>query len=113
MSIVKFFKIETAVNGKYIIKADPQKLKEINGLKEVTIGSFNVLQARVLNLSYKDYLKMCRDEFDAEIIGKGKTYPVAYFDKMARANLVVKMLNHFLTLIKMEKDFLDKEWSGA
>ena len=35
-----------------------------------TKGSFAVLGARLMGLSWPDYLRMCRDVFGAEIIGK-------------------------------------------
>ena len=44
-----------------------------------TKGSYAVLGARLMGLSWPDYLRMCRDVFGAEIIGKHTMYPVIYF----------------------------------
>ena len=35
-----------------------------------TKGSFNVICARLFNISYANYLRLCRDELDAIIVGK-------------------------------------------
>lgn len=90
----------TAYPGKYIIKPIHE-----NFHLDSTNGSFNIICARLLGITYPDYLRMCRDCFGAEIIGKGSLYPVAYFtlsDKLAglidnlnaRANLVLWEREH-------------------
>ena len=61
--------------GKYIISLHHEQFPFADG----TSGSYNVFLARLAGLSYADFLRMCRDEFGAEIIGKDKLYPVAYF----------------------------------
>ena len=43
-----------------------------------TKGSFNVICARLFNISYANYLRLCRDELDAIIVGKDSYYHVAY-----------------------------------
>lgn len=58
-----------------------------------TRGSFNIICARVMGLSYADYLRMCRDVFGAEIIGKGSKYPVATFKFSDGLMKLVKILN--------------------
>ncbi len=62
--------------GKYIISLHHEQFPFADG----TSGSYNVFLARLAGLSYADFLRMCRDEFGAEIIGKNKLYPVAYFN---------------------------------
>ena len=62
--------------GKYIISLHHEQFPFADG----TSGSYNVFLARLAGLSYADFLRMCRDEFGAEIIGKDKLYPVAYFN---------------------------------
>lgn len=62
--------------GKYIISLHHEQFPFADG----TSGSYNVFLARLAGLSYTDFLRMCRDEFGAEIIGKDKLYPVAYFN---------------------------------
>ena len=68
---------ETPYNkGKYILALHHDEFPFQKG----TSGSYNVFLARIAGLSYADFLRMCRDEFGAEIIGKDKLYPVAYFN---------------------------------
>ena len=76
MKKIKIFSREESVSypGKYIIRVDLDKF-HLN----YTEGSYNVICARLMGLTYAQYLRMCRDCFGAEIIGKGSMYPVAYF----------------------------------
>ena len=74
--------------GKYIIRLAHDKF-----FCKSTNGSYHVLQARVMNLSYAQYLRMCRDMYGAEIIGKKSMYPVAYFSDLTKINKLIKALN--------------------
>lgn len=58
-----------------------------------TKGSFNVLGARVLGLSYADYCRLCRDEYGARIVGKGCLYCFPVFPDKKSAQRVVSLLN--------------------
>ena len=80
------FKYETSPYkpGYYVITVDHEKF-HITGTK----GSCHIIEARVMNLSYAQYLRMCRDLFGAEIIGKNSMYPVAYFKNI---KMVFKLL---------------------
>lgn len=71
--------------------------------KMTTNGSFNVLGARLLNLSYSNYLRMCRDIAGAQIIGKNKTYPVPYFEMSNEVRALVGLLNAAMTLVMWER----------
>lgn len=73
--------------GKYLIRPNHDKLR-----LEHTNGSFNIITARCLGLTYANYLRLCRDRYGATIIGKGHKYPVAYFNKVPAEELV-KTLN--------------------
>jgi len=86
----EYFKYEeSAYNpNKYIIKPVFENLP-----LESTEGSFGVLAARVMGLSYAQYLRMCRDICGAEIIGKKSYYPVAFFKKDKLLFMLVKVLN--------------------
>ena len=68
-----------------------------------TEGSFNVICARLFGLSYAQYLRMCRDLFQAEIIGKGNLYPVAYFKEDENLSRLVKTLNSMANLVLWER----------
>lgn len=59
-----------------------------------TKGSYGLLAARLLNLSYANYLRMCRDLYGAEIIGKNTMYPIALFDNGSeKLKELVNLLN--------------------
>ena len=81
---------ETPYNkGKYIISLHHEQFPFADG----TSGSYNVFLARLAGLSYADFLRMCRDEFGAEIIGKDKLYPVAYFNFGEGLSVLTKWLD--------------------
>ena len=46
-----------------------------------TSGSRNVFMARLMNLSWTDFLRLCRDNYGAKLIGKKSIYVVPYFPK--------------------------------
>ena len=85
----KFFTYEESpISKRYYIRPNHEALHLI-----YTTGSFNIICARVMGLTYAEYLRMCRDEFGAEIIGKGQQYPVANFKFSEGLLALVKMLN--------------------
>ena len=89
VSIKAFFSDESASNpGRYLIRVDVTKIPFTT-----TIGSLNLLPARLLNLSYAQYLRFCRDVLGAEIVGKNKLYPVAYFKRDEVLEQFIKLLN--------------------
>lgn len=85
--------------GKYMVRLVHNNLPLTS-----TNGSYNVLLARLMNLSYADYLRMCRDLYGAEIIGKNKLYPVAYFSgETEKLKELVKLLNKRVELALKHK----------
>ena len=64
-----------------------------------TEGSFALLAARLLNLSYANYLRLCRDVYGATLAGKGTKYPVALFKDGAPAAELIQLLNQKLNEI--------------
>ena len=96
MRIIKIFSYEESPyhSGKKVITVNHDKFY-LNGTK----GSYNIIQARVMGLSYAQYLRMCRDIYGAEIIGKKSMYPVAYFSNTNAIEDIVKQLNLRATLI--------------
>ena len=58
-----------------------------------TSGSYALLPARLLNLSYAQYLRFCRDVYGANIIGKKNFYPIAYFDLNDKTKELIELLN--------------------
>lgn len=77
-----------------------------------TDGSVNVLAARVMNLSYAQYLRMCRDQFSARLEGKGHKYPVAYFKKGEILDMFLKLLNSRMDYIMRRRDFERRKKEG-
>ena len=69
-----------------------------------TEGSFNLICARLFGLEYADYLRMCRDHFGAEIIGKGSAYPVAYFKLSQGLADLIEQLNARANFVLWERE---------
>ena len=90
--------------GKYIIRPIHE-----NFHLDYTEGSFNVICARLFNLDYPDYLRMCRDCFGAEIIGKGSKYPIAYFKRSEELEALIKLLNARATYVLWEREHPEYE----
>lgn len=86
----RFFNCEeTLINpGKYIIRPNFNELP-----LKCTIGSYNILPARLMNLSYAQYLRMCRDVYGAEVTGKKTMYPMAFFDSKEQAKSLLEELD--------------------
>lgn len=76
---------------------------------DYTEGSYNVIQARLFGLSYPQFLRMCRDCFGAEIIGKGSMYPVAYFKFSKQLNDLIDGLNARANIVLWEREHPDFE----
>lgn len=100
-----FYRDESATQpGKYLIRADQDKFH-----LDSTEGSFNVICARLMGLTYAQYLRMCRDCFGAEIIGKGDTYPVAYFKLSQELQDLLDNLNARANFVLWEREHPDFE----
>lgn len=106
MKKIKCFKIEESASypGKYIITPIHD-----NFYLNSTEGSFSVIAARLFGLSYPDYLRMCRDCFGAEIIGKGSFYPVAYFKRSEGLTMLLEQLNARANFVLWEREHPDFE----
>jgi hypothetical protein len=106
MKKVKCFEREesTSYPGKYIIRPIHD-----NFHLDYTEGSFNIICARLMGLSYADYLRMCRDCFGAEIIGKGSMYPIAYFKFSKQLNDLIDGLNARANIVLWEREHPDFE----
>ena len=84
------FEIKEALNGKYMITPIHD-----NFFLESTEGSFNIIGARLFNLSYANYLRMCRDIYGAELYGKNTIYVVPYFkEKSGKTKELLEELNN-------------------
>ena len=56
------------------------------------IGSWNVLPARILGISYPEYLRYARDKYNGTLYGKGQKYPIVKFDNQEDCRLLCKEL---------------------
>ena len=106
MKKVKVFYRDEAASypGKYIIRADLDKFH-----LDYTEGSFNVICARLTGLTYAEYLRMCRDCFGAEIVGKGSYYPYPIFKLSQGLNDLIDNLNARANLVLWEREHPDFE----
>lgn len=103
MSKRYFISEESPYNpGKYIILPVHGNLPITH-----TEGSYAILAARLLNLSYPNYLRMCRDIYGAEIIGKGHLYPIAFFNgETKELKELINLLNKNVERIKKEFNYV-------
>ena len=67
-------------------------------------GSFNLMPARLLGLTYAQYLRFCRDVLGATLVGKNSKYPVAYFRLTPEVQQFVKLLNKRAEMAVFEHD---------
>jgi len=76
VNVINYFTLEDSPyhSGYQLIKIDESKVNI-----GYTIGSRNVLMARLFDLPWIQFLRLCRDCFDAELIGKNTVYVVPYF----------------------------------
>lgn len=86
-----YFKTEESPASvkKYLIVPNFEKLPLYS-----TTGSFAILPARLMGITYASYLRLCRDEYGAEVIGKGTYYPIPYFNEEKRAKELLKELEN-------------------
>lgn len=101
MKKVKCFEREesAAYPGRYVIRPIHE-----NFHLDYTEGSFAIIGARLLGITYPEYLRMCRDCFGAEIIGKGSKYPVAYFKASKELQDLIENLNVRANFILWERE---------
>ena len=102
----EYFKFEESPGqrDKFLLRPDFELLP-----LESTTGSFTVLPARLMGLSFADYLRMCRDVMGAEVIGKGKKYPVVYFPKNKTTRQFIKLLNGRAAVALFEREHRSTE----
>ena len=74
-----------------------------------TWGSRNVFLARVMNLSWANFLRLCRDKYGAKLIGKNCIYVVPYFPKDSNGGQELckelnKRMNFIFTNLKIKEE---------
>lgn len=85
--------------GKFLIRSNFDKLP-----LKYTTGSYNIIEARLLGLTYAQYLRYCRDFHSATILGKNCLYPVPYFTQGTELNSLLKILNERAKKALKEKE---------
>ena len=104
-----FYRDESATQpGKYMIRADLDKFHLYS-----TEGSFNIIGARLMGLTYAQFLRMCRDIYGAELIGKGETYPYPVFKFSKGLEDLIEQLNARANLVLWEREHPDFEEHAA
>lgn len=92
--------------GKYLINIDDYEGFHCGG----TLGSYNVLFARLMNLSYAQFLRFCRDVGGAELCGKNSLYIIPVFPhKTGTAAQILKLLNNLANVVIWERNHPDWE----
>ena len=89
---------ETVENGIYIIGFNDEiynKVLENNEFKK--IGSYNVVCARALGVTYAEFLRWARDNYNGTIVGKGHKYPYITFSDKSDCNKCCMFLNRRLS----------------
>lgn len=81
------FKAEEMIENKYMIGPN-EDLYEIakKNLGEGVSSSFNIIAARVLGVTYAEFLRWARDNYNGTIVGKGHKYPYVVFYDRADCN---------------------------
>ena len=78
---------------KYRIKCN----KEYLGLDNLV--NLEALPARLLGMSYCEWLNWCKELFSSEILGTNTLYPYPVFYRDELARRLIKILNYRLTLV--------------
>jgi hypothetical protein len=87
------FKATQTIEGKYMIGYNDELFETINfKIPLEKRGSYNVLAARILGISYAEFLRYARDKYNGIISGKGHKYPIVKFNSLADCNSICKEL---------------------
>lgn len=98
-----YFDFEESVSnpGKYLIS-----IKDYDGFHcHGTMGSYNVLFARLMNMTYAQFLRFCRDILGAELYGRDCLYIIPLFSKTTGvAREFIKLLNNLANTVIWERE---------
>ena len=91
-------------NAESILSADVRRIAftchDLIGRKEQ--GSYNVVAARLFGLSYPNFLRYARENYNAEIVGRDG-YAYLTFKNSADCDRLVKELNRRWDLVMKER----------
>ena len=102
--MIRYFDYEeTTFSSAYVRLVLKHELLPLRSTK----GSFGILPARLMGLSYPDYLRFCRDELNATVVGKNQLYIDPIFLKSKEFFQFLKILNGLaaLALIEGKKEY--------
>lgn len=104
MKVKDYFTLEESpyAPGKYVVDIHHDLL----GLT-TTKGSYNILMARLMNLSYAQYLRFCRDCLGGELVGKGHLYPTVYLPNNMTTHAFIHLLNMRAYTLLWEREHPD------
>lgn len=85
---MNYFEVFETFDNKFMVSPNLDKL-----LVNCSRGSYRTLAARVMGLSYANYLRMCRDLYNGEISGKGSLYPIVKFANKSDVTKLISILN--------------------
>lgn len=93
---MKFVTVKESLynNGKWLIFYELDKMPFTEPRH-----TFHILGARVLGLTYAEFLRMCRDWYGATIVGKNSLYPIPYFNSEQKAKELAEILNNRLSTV--------------
>lgn len=106
MKVKEYFYLEEVPTEKNYYRIRPNlSLMPITG----SGGSYIILMSRVLGISFPNYIRLCRDVFDANIKGKNVMYPLMSFRKTRELQQLVKLINSRVELVLMERKINARE----
>lgn len=92
--MMQYFEVREMIGDNFMVGVCMESFPNIH-----TAGSYNVLGARVVGVSYAQYLRMCRDLFNAHLMGKGSKYVYPIFETKQDCQKLVDFLNKRLNQI--------------
>lgn len=103
MAIKKYFYEDELTKDRVIILINYRNTP-ITGMES---GTAFKIEALLFNLSYPDFLRMARDNYNGTITGKNCLYPMLTFQDKAAAGRLVKELNIRMSSVmeRWEKEF--------
>ena len=102
--MVNYFMPELNPSGKYYVKL--VNYKEVPGFMHKG-GSLILIESGILNMRYDDFLRMCRDIYGGELIGKNWCYPSVQFKTENDAWKLCNLLNPIMDMyVNYRKEIL-------
>lgn len=101
MAMKKYFYLEESpyMPGYSMVYANLDEMPFPNG----TTGSYNLLPARLLGLSYPNYARFARDVLGAQVMGRGECYPRIYFRATSEVQQFLKLLNARMEMVMYDR----------